>query len=240
LSFVIKYAIIKKKYQEDFGYMKKIFAFTLAEVLLTMTIVGVIAAMTIPTLHYQRVKKEYSAKLKNFYSRMDNAILDMQADKGSFTDMIKPEDMDTEKGFQWYIDNVDPYMGHQFVDTAHKRIYFKDGSSIVTIYPGGCLDIVYDTNGDRAPNREGYDRYRFLMCFTKETRTRWFGNENVFWGAYGGGLTDRSVTREQMIEKCEKGVQNADTGEYTQAGSWCTRLLQNDQWEFKEDYPFKF
>jgi len=122
LSFVIKYAIIKKKYQEDFGYMKKIFAFTLAEVLLTMTIVGVIAAMTIPTLHYQRVKKEYSAKLKNFYSRMDNAILDMQADKGSFTDMIKPEDMDTEKGFQWYIDNVDPYMGHQFVDTAHKRI----------------------------------------------------------------------------------------------------------------------
>ena len=42
--------------------MRKLFAFTLAEVMLTMTIVGVVAAMTIPTLHYQRVKKEYSAK----------------------------------------------------------------------------------------------------------------------------------------------------------------------------------
>ncbi len=31
--------------------------FTLAEILLTMTIVGVVAAMTIPTLHYNRVKK---------------------------------------------------------------------------------------------------------------------------------------------------------------------------------------
>ena len=45
--------------------MRKILAFTLAEVLLTMTIVGVVAAMTIPTLHYSRVKKEYTAKLKN-------------------------------------------------------------------------------------------------------------------------------------------------------------------------------
>ena len=30
-------------------------------------------------------KKEYSAKLKNFYSRVNNAILDMEIDKGSFT-----------------------------------------------------------------------------------------------------------------------------------------------------------
>jgi hypothetical protein len=22
--------------------------------------------------------------------------------------------------------------------------------------------------------------------------------------------------------------------------SWCTKLLQNDQWEFKGDYPMKF
>ena len=62
--------------------MRKILAFTLAEVLLTMTIVGVVAAMTIPTLHYSRVKKEYTAKLKNFYSRMENYILDMEMDKG--------------------------------------------------------------------------------------------------------------------------------------------------------------
>ena len=35
--------------------IKKALAFTLAEVLLTMTIIGIVAAMTIPTLHYQRV-----------------------------------------------------------------------------------------------------------------------------------------------------------------------------------------
>ena len=71
--------------------IKKSLAFTLAEVLLTMTIIGVVAAMTIPTLHYQRVKKEYTTKLKNFYSRMDNAILDMETDYGSFRDLRKPD-----------------------------------------------------------------------------------------------------------------------------------------------------
>ena len=40
--------------------MKKLFAFTLAEVVLTMSIVGVVAAMTIPKLSYNRMKKEYS------------------------------------------------------------------------------------------------------------------------------------------------------------------------------------
>ena len=67
--------------------IKKALAFTLAEVLITMSIVGVVAALTIPTLHYQKTKKEYSTKLKNFFSKMDNAVLEMQVEKGSFRDM---------------------------------------------------------------------------------------------------------------------------------------------------------
>ena len=70
--------------------IKKTLAFTVAEILLAMSIVGVVAAMTIPTLHYNKTKKEYSVKLKNFYSRMQNAVEDMQIDQGSFKDMKKP------------------------------------------------------------------------------------------------------------------------------------------------------
>ena len=207
--------------------MKKISAFTLAEVILTMTIVGVVAAMTIPTLHYQKNKKEYGAKLKNFYSRMENAIVDMEMDKGSFRDMLKPE---SGEGFKWYTDNIDPYMGHQYVDTSKKKIYFKDGSDLELFHSGGCLDVNYDVNGDRAPNRMGFDRYRFLYCFDDTHRTGWFGNKDIFFGAYGSGLNAVGTTRAQMIEKCKA----ADTA------SWCTKLLQNDQWEFKHDYPHKF
>ncbi|MBQ8458911.1 type II secretion system protein [bacterium] len=214
--------------------MRKISAFTLAEVILTMTIVGVVAAMTIPTLHYQKNKREYSAKIKNFYSRMENAIVDMEMDKGSYRDMLLPAN---GNGFDWYIDNVDPYMGHQYVDTSKKRVYFKDGSSLFKdgsslqqFFSGGCLDVVYDVNGDRAPNRSGFDQYKFLYCFTDDNRTNWFGNKDIFFGTYGSGLNAVGTTRAQMIEKCK----DAETT------SWCTKLLQNDQWEFKHDYPHKF
>ena len=123
--------------------IKKTLAFTIAEILVAMSIVGVVAAMTIPTLHYNKTKKEYSVKLKNFYSRMQNAIEDMQVDKGSFKDMIKPTN-DTMK--TWYMDNIDPYMGHQFVNG--NKIYYKDGSSLQLLGIGGCLDVWYDVNGD--------------------------------------------------------------------------------------------
>lgn len=204
--------------------------FTLAEVLLTMTIVGVIAAMTIPTLHYQRVKKEYSAKLKNFYSRVDNAILDMEMDKGSFRDMQLPATDDD--CFKWYMNNLDPYIGHDFVNYSgsDNMIYFKDGSAIVRLHKGGCLDLVYDTNGDKKPNLEGYDRHRFLFCFSDTYRNNWFGSKDIFFGTYGSGLTDAGVTRQQMIAKCKEPTTRF----------WCTKLLQNDQWEFKSDYPHKF
>ena len=205
--------------------MRKLFAFTLAEIMITMTIVGVVAAMTIPTLQYQRVKKEYTAKLKNFYSRMENSILDMEMDKGSFRDMKKPTQ---GNGFTWYREHIDPYMGHEYVDNTRKVIYYKDGSMLMTFYTGGCLDVDYDVNGDKAPNKQGYDRHRFLYCFTDADRLSWFGNKEVFFGTYGSGQTSAGTSRDSMIAKClaEK--------------SWCTKLLQNDQWEFKGDYPLKF
>ena len=199
--------------------MKKI-AFTLSEVILTMTIVGVVAAMTIPTLSYRKTQKEYEAKLKNFYSRMDNAILEFEADGGRLRDTVKPSD-----GFKWYIDNIDPYLGHQY--TKNGSVYFKDGASLGFYTGGSCLDMIYDVNGDKAPNKVGRDKYVFLMCFNDATRAAWIGNKDIFFGVYGSE-TDSSTSRDDMINNCKSNANK------------CTRLLQNDGWEFKRDYPYKF
>lgn len=205
--------------------IKKTLAFTVAEILVAMSIVGVVAAMTIPTLHYNKTKKEYSVKLKNFYSRMQNAVEDMQVDKGSFKDMKMPDNTD-EARTAWYLDNIDPYMGHQFV--KGRKVYYKDGSSLDLIWAGGCLDVDYDVNGDKSPNRSGYDMYRFLYCFKPDSRSSWFGDTETFFGTYGQGYVATSTTRAQMIDKCKANP------------SWCSRLLQVDNWEYKQDYPYKF
>ena len=57
-------------------------AFTLAEVLITLVIIGVIAAMTIPTLINKTNKQEYASKLKKTYSTMSQATQKIIADNG--------------------------------------------------------------------------------------------------------------------------------------------------------------
>ena len=60
----------------------KIRAFTLAEVLITLGIIGVVAAMTLPSLMNKIQKRDTAARLKKFYSAMNQAINRSTVDNG--------------------------------------------------------------------------------------------------------------------------------------------------------------
>ena len=61
----------------------KFFAFTLAEVLITLGVIGVVAALTIPSLIAKHQKKVYVTQLKKAYNTVTNAFKLMQAETGS-------------------------------------------------------------------------------------------------------------------------------------------------------------
>ena len=60
--------------------MKK--GFTLAEVLITLGIIGIVAAMTLPAVVQKKQKLETSARLKKFYSTMQQAIIYSETENG--------------------------------------------------------------------------------------------------------------------------------------------------------------
>ena len=62
--------------------MKKFFAFTLAEVLITLGIIGIVAALTIPTLISKHQKKVYVTQLKKAVNTVQNGYKLMLADAG--------------------------------------------------------------------------------------------------------------------------------------------------------------
>ncbi len=64
-------------------------AFTLAEVLITLGIIGVVAAMTLPSVINNSQKKELDASLKKNYSVIQQAFMMYQAKHG---ETLKPED----------------------------------------------------------------------------------------------------------------------------------------------------
>ena len=206
---------------------KKILAFTLAEVLITMTIVGAIAAMTIPTLINKRVQTERSAKLRKFYSRMTNAIDLMGMNGQSFKYLSLPK----HSMYDWYISDLDRYMGHKFLDADAKTVYFADGSSLnlgKNTALSSCKLVLYDTNGAKLPNSINSDQYYFVFCFEPKDRRKSLGDESIFFGAYGYEVTS-TTTDEKFINSCKSQAVNTT----------CTKWLQNNNWEYPANYPFK-
>lgn len=197
--------------------MKKT-AFTLAEVLITLGIIGVVAAMTLPSVITNFKKQEASARLKKFNSTMAQVLILSQEDNGQINEWdmsLRPEDF-VRKYFAPYIKNLK-------IDSEGStgRLYFTDGST-VKILKGRCMDMHFDVNGDRKPNQFGYDIFVFLAC--DKTITEWCSHKG--WCTYYKPAMDQS--REARKRQCKS------------LPYYCSALLEYDLWEFKEDYPLNF
>ncbi len=227
-------------------------AFTLAETLITLAIIGVVAALTMPSVIQHHKKQEASARLKKFYSMMQQAILLSETENGQVwdwniqysafnTDDEDADEKDEEcRTLSVYTFNkyIKPYIKYSTID-ENKTIYvegeerfFKaikvsliDGSSF-TFRNGDCSDLTFDINSDKGPNKYGKDIYRFLLCDSDRKIKLYLGNNRIPFGPMCYPASQCN-TREEALEMCKKNVDS------------CGKLLLFDNWEFKSDYPHK-
>lgn len=225
------------------GNMKKGNAFTLAEVLITMAIIGVVAALTIPNIVQNYKKKVATVRLKKFVSSMHQAIALSELENGSITSWnvaayIPPTgDPNSDEYKDAYKQNSDnalaffnkylaKYMNYTKVEEAKdykSRVYFADGSCM-WLYNGNLIDIKYAINCNSGQDMNGVDNFAFIINY--KANDTYIGNKK-FSGYYISPIND--LTREQAIANCKDNAYN------------CTALLEKfDNWEFKEDYPYKF
>ncbi len=230
---------------------KKQAAFTLAEVLITLGIIGVVAALTLPALLVKTKTSEYSARLKKFYSTMNQTIKMSELDNGpcEYWDYEKMgalsngEESEQEEKDQYAQESSDkasafldkyiiPYVKGEKVDnfkweTMTLGLNIKapgvkfPDGSAMYLKTGSCFDILFDVNGSNPPNEKGVDQFNFVYC----------NKENSFLKGqcFTPYVTQRERTndRDWFVEKC--ATQNY----------YCAALLFIDGWEFKKDYPYK-
>ena len=208
-------------------------AFTLAEVLITLGIIGIVAAMTMPALIQKQQRKEASSRLKKFVSTFSQALLFAENEHGPKSDWQIGEQASTQSSMDFLNIYIKPYVKYidivssQTPDTNSNAttMRFLDGST-VTVKVGACYDIYYDYNGENKPNEIGKDIFKFILCRQGHTcygikpmlRSFYCETQQVYEQSY-------PKTREEMIEKCKRSA------------SLCTILVENDNWEIKEDYP---
>lgn len=141
---------------------KRILGFTLAEVLITLSIIGIVAALTIPTLINSYQKSQYVVGLKKAFSTVSQAFQQMSVDAGC------PGNLECvfDKGAD---------MGGNFVDSYTNDVNAmgdKVASSFKTVkkcpYMGssGCWAPTVATNFDGTdvqPNQDATNAgYRFV------------------------------------------------------------------------------
>ena len=198
---------------------KALFGFTLAEVLITLIIIGVIAAITIPSVIANSKKRETSTRIKKMYSVLNSANLKAKADGNDWEYWAESNSPNQDAEFftkQYLL----PYLNFMKTKRANDKfyVYLSDGSYMY-IYNGGCMDFYFDVNGEKKPNTLGKDIFDFIYC------PQVYPDNHVKGRVSPHLYTDSS--REKAMTHCKKSPH------------MCTELLYYDGWEFKDDYPYR-
>ncbi len=165
-------------------------AFTLAEVLITLGIIGVVAALTIPSIIHKYKSIVLQNQLKKSYSNIQQAVLFMKEDLGidNLIGEFVHYDADAHaytnpelfyKEFDKYMKvqetlkkryPITNYSGTQTTassygnDLPRALLILPDGSSVGRRINYGSLVFVVDTNGPyKGPNRLGFDIFQFKI-----------------------------------------------------------------------------
>ena len=187
---------------------RKMHGFTLAEVLITLTIIGVISAITLPSLNNNVNNTAREKQTLKFYNQLQNMVerykQDNEVDK--IDDDIKSE-ATIKKYFK--IENKCANATDCFASTyagVNKGTYnlsdmisngevfyrLKDGSVFGIYKTGDNFSVTFDTNGKSKPNKVGYDMW-----------LAWITKDGEIVGESSQNDTDETVKAE--LTKCLNG-----------------------------------
>ncbi len=204
--------------------------FTLAEVLVTLGIIGVVSAMTVPSLMQNHQRKTYVTQLHKVYNELSQALVQYQNDKNAVNL--------TEAGF-YDINNIDAFIKKYFrivkecgtdgtdcFGSGYKKI---DGSSINPVPKGTewrnyvlangasigitTVQVHVDVNGKKGPNIVGRDIFALKI--------------------YNNGIIDDLCTNAPCSTESRENVFNDSCEKDKGANYWwgCFGKILNDNWE---------
>ncbi len=222
--------------------------FTLAEVLITLGIIGIVAAMTLPTIIDKYKKMQTAVAVKKVYTEMIQTIKRAEVDYGEFKNWDINSDANTtyeinlafgNKYLQPYFKNLRPIKegmknvlwDNNGISTSGANFITNNGTIISISVHSSIIFALIDINGYKKPNKMGNDIFYFNTLTGKFMPSGW--------------KTD--LTREEILQgytgenglkfSCKKSKTNNDD-DYTDYRHACTALLMIDGWEIKDDYPW--
>ena len=229
-------------------------AFTLAETLITLVIIGVIAAITIPQIMIQHQKEQAIIQLKKVYSEFAQAAIMSRIVNSSYDswDYSLSNTQFFRTYFYPYVTTSSKTIQQaQKEDIKYLQISGQQETSLLIMRAqgeivelvNGCQIFTYpldytgtgskytrkcyaiDTNGYKKPNTFGKDL--FMLCLDSE-----LGVVPHAWD--DGEPSNTPKTREKLKNSSSYKYNCNKKGR----GMWCAALIMHDGWQMKKDYPW--
>lgn len=224
---------------QRFTCKKPLKGFTLAEVLITLGIIGVVSAMTVPTLMQNHQRKTYVIQLHKVYNEMSQAAVQYQTDRNAvnlkeagLTDQASADTF-IEKYFKIVqkcgstqtpcfapFDEYKKLTGNGLSSWITPRTHYTiaSGASIGIKYrPNGNVlcEIFIDINGAKGPNIAGRDLFPIFL--------------------YNNGILDdndfTATANAPMTEDARENVFNTVCNSSGSGWNGCFGKILNDNWE---------
>ncbi len=205
----------------------------MAEVLITLGIIGVVAAITTPTLISEHKKKVTVARLKSNFSILSQAINASKLENGDINtwDTTLSSEEFAEIYIIPYLKGAQKLNNKYLLRAIDKKtsffcwnnpLYLLPNGSAIYVNPNSqnAIRLILDINGKQAPNVVGIDAFELVISPTN----------NILIP------TCNSYSKEQIKNATYGACRKDKTGVY--GGECCAALIMKDGWEITEDYPW--
>lgn len=243
-------------------------AFTLSEVLITLGIIGVVAAMTLPNLIMKYEKQKTVEQLKVAYSLLSQAVSNSVAENGDidnwdysllYKDFCKKyiipymkvvkecdgavcENTKMEDGR--YFNGYYEITGDKFFNIEYS---FVLSNGMIVMCDSTSINLVVftvDIDGQKGKNTLGKDIFAFYLLNHSHPLalpyTSEFSSGLYIGGVGGSGIPHSSIDRNILLSPSQHRGCNkeAETGGHGGIGTACAALIAQDGWKISDDYPW--
>ena len=234
-------------------------AFTLAEVLITLGVIGIVAALTIPGMIANHQKRVTAESVKKAYAILTQVQAMAENDRGMASDWGYRKVDELDKWVQTYFE---PYVK---VISSGKCSGGKSCYGISYMYRMG-YNVASNSANARAPHYmvvtggvpvaysffrysgELYEPVTRIRVYLRNPKRYAFVGKDVFTFTFDNREKNphflpyaSNYSREQILAPHEmNGSCNLKTGEggYWMAGDACAALIMKDGWQITDDYPW--
>lgn len=244
--------------------MKKRNAFTLAEVLITLGIIGIVAAMTLPLIVEDYRKKATAESLRKSYAELNQVLTMAISDYG---DMQNWDYQSAAEISQWVQKYIKPYVKTTVVEECSKASFFcagvpnasnlGAGNRLYIHYMSASYVMVIAGGASKAWAFYKYNKYDDVRVHVylkiPKTRSAEKGKDVFTFVLYPSGkpmfvpfgIETRPKIAQVSRDALLKGPIRAggcfkESGgpDYYGPGDGCGAVIMMDGWKISDDYPW--